>query len=1027
MVSNKTTKKKKPIETTLGKSQANSKLKKDVSHLRKPIQTSISGIKQTVTVWESATQEVKDLLMHECDVMFECKICRTIFRSLANFLLHKREYCIEKFLSTDCLNNNSTFQLNLDPIKNSQSESSSLGKVIEKLHEIGQIHESTKELLTVDLSLDPGNDPVRSMDDCEVVASNCNGIILENIDSNTSALFQTFINGPINHSNTRSEFMKSEVMENHKKIENDVPILDAEGKIYSFTSSKQPQPDIFPKSELKCVECNNQFATQKSLTNHIKMVHNPSRILYVCPTCKEFFANPWCVYRHLLKVHRLTNKQVRKMREQVNNNWVRRDEVSTLQKKKVTEVNQIEDRDNQWINDIEGDKDFQMCAGCGKHFERKAALHSHSQMCVKRLEVIKGNAKKKDEEEAVEKARLDKQANDKVALKGAKKRKGLTIWDYRRKEVNGLEKLSKESLILNISSSLEKSNTGIQDLLPEKRNDWQSVSEGNTSSIKLEKSLAEINSESSTRPVIASGATATTSLGFEDNQIIDQSTDSVPSPSSSCQIISRSNSVDETICVSSSDESEQLKGCVTPIKLGRTKVPGSPQSCKSSDTINETSQNGKNIFETPSDLLSSEVSFETFCKRVVTFEVESASLKKGKRKIDLELGLGHSTLDNCATGDDVIFVEDSSFKDFQHRNSENLSDLSNLSYNNPLKAKAKELREYVPDEKKLKTGPQGNVKAEINFLPRASLYMDREMLLCIPCGLTFKSFSLLLWHMSAHFSWFRFQCGKCSFVTFNKLDCTTHARKAHKLKASQASSCVLPLPSWKTILMSHEYKSLDSHSLKGRHTNEHVGMDEVHEKQISDSPVALQQDGTLLEEDSSGRPVKRVSSTKNEAGRRFNKRGTESIDVKEAGLDLHKLPEPVELAMPADVSEVFRTLRLEQDPALTAKKDYELFEQSPDESNIDWSLSKGCKKSVAQENCSEGRVKIDVTMTRTIRPSRIRTKTKLDDNFLYYDSNVSKMADSPKNSGSKTRTENSVLTKVKISGKSVPVTPKRKS
>ncbi|XP_066138352.1 uncharacterized protein [Euwallacea fornicatus] len=1027
MVSNKTTKKKKPIETTLGKSQANSKLKEDVSHLRKPIQTSISGIKQTVTIWESATQEVKDLLMYECDIMFECKICRTIFRSLANFLLHKREYCIEKFLSTDCLNNNSRFQLNLDPIKNSQSESSSLGKVIEKLNEIGQIHESTKELLTVDLSLDPGNDPVKSMEDCEVVASNCNGIILENIDGNTSGLFQTFINGPISHLNPRSEFMKSEVMENHKKIENDVPILDAEGKICNFTSSKQPQPNIFPKSELKCIECNNQFATQKSLTNHIKMVHNPSRILYVCPTCKEFFANPWCVYRHLLKVHRLTNKQVRKMREQVNNNWVRRDEVSALQKKKVTEVNQIEDRDNQWINDIEGDKDFQMCAGCGKHFERKAALHSHSQMCVKRLEVIKGNAKKKDEEEAVEKARLDKQANDKVVLKGAKKRKGLTIWDYRRKAVNGLEKLSDESLIVDTSYPFEKFSTGFQDLVREERTDWQSVSERNMSSIKLEKYPVEINSESSTRPVIVSGTTATISFASKGNQIIDQSTDSVPSPSSSCQIISRSNSVDEAICVSSSDESEQQKGYVTPTKLGRTRAPGSPQSCKSSDIVNKSSQNGKSIFETPTDLLSSEVSFETFCKRVVTFEVENASLKKGKRKIDLELGLGRSPLNSCTTEDDVIFVEDSTFKDFQLRNSKNLSDLSNLSYNNPLKAKVNELQEYVPNEKKMKTETQGSVKSEINFLPRASLYMDREMLLCIPCGLTFKSFSLLLWHMSAHFSWFRFQCGKCSFVTFNKLDCTAHVRKDHKLKASQASSCVLPLPSWKTILMSHEYKSLDSQSLKGRHTDEHEGMDEVREKEISDHSAAFQEDGTLLEENSSGRPVRRGSSIKIEAGRRFNKRGTESIDVKEAGLDLHKLPEPVELAMPADVSEVFRTLRLEQDPVLAAKKGYELFEQSPDESNNDWSLSKECKKSVVQENCSEERVKIDVTMTRTVRPSRIRTKTKQDDNFLYYDSNVSKIADSPKNSGSKTRTENPIPTKVKISGKSVPVTQKRKS
>lgn len=29
--------------------------------------------------------------------MYECRTCRTIFRSLANFILHKRSYCLERF------------------------------------------------------------------------------------------------------------------------------------------------------------------------------------------------------------------------------------------------------------------------------------------------------------------------------------------------------------------------------------------------------------------------------------------------------------------------------------------------------------------------------------------------------------------------------------------------------------------------------------------------------------------------------------------------------------------------------------------------------------------------------------------------------------------------------------------------------------------------------------------------------------------------------------------------------------------
>lgn len=41
----------------------------------------------------------------------------------------------------------------------------------------------------------------------------------------------------------------------------------------------------------------------------------------------------------------------------------------------------------QWLANFEGDNDLQMCGGCGKRFERKAALHSHSQMCMKRQAV----------------------------------------------------------------------------------------------------------------------------------------------------------------------------------------------------------------------------------------------------------------------------------------------------------------------------------------------------------------------------------------------------------------------------------------------------------------------------------------------------------------------------------------------------------------------------------------------------------------------------------------------------------------
>lgn len=38
--------------------------------------------------------------------MYECRICRTIFRSLANFILHKRKFCTAKYDLTNELKQN---------------------------------------------------------------------------------------------------------------------------------------------------------------------------------------------------------------------------------------------------------------------------------------------------------------------------------------------------------------------------------------------------------------------------------------------------------------------------------------------------------------------------------------------------------------------------------------------------------------------------------------------------------------------------------------------------------------------------------------------------------------------------------------------------------------------------------------------------------------------------------------------------------------------------------------------------------
>ena len=37
--------------------------------------------------------QIREYLVHECNLIYECKSCMSLFRSLANFISHKRTFC----------------------------------------------------------------------------------------------------------------------------------------------------------------------------------------------------------------------------------------------------------------------------------------------------------------------------------------------------------------------------------------------------------------------------------------------------------------------------------------------------------------------------------------------------------------------------------------------------------------------------------------------------------------------------------------------------------------------------------------------------------------------------------------------------------------------------------------------------------------------------------------------------------------------------------------------------------------------
>lgn len=67
----------------------------DLSSLCQPITLGTEGTAQLVRSVQSGTSEIRHLLLNECDIVYECKVCRSLFRGLPNFIAHKRVYCTE--------------------------------------------------------------------------------------------------------------------------------------------------------------------------------------------------------------------------------------------------------------------------------------------------------------------------------------------------------------------------------------------------------------------------------------------------------------------------------------------------------------------------------------------------------------------------------------------------------------------------------------------------------------------------------------------------------------------------------------------------------------------------------------------------------------------------------------------------------------------------------------------------------------------------------------------------------------------
>ncbi|XP_075971721.1 uncharacterized protein LOC142973660 [Anticarsia gemmatalis] len=376
----------------------------DFALLRKPIPTSITGFGQARKIFDLATEELKDLLSNECDLLYECKVCRNIFRSLANFISHKRVYCKEKFktsVHSHFVKSTSAIAeiLKIKRLEQGYQESLQESNEVEN-NETCDDNDNriplTKDLTTIIEKIVKTKGSFETSEEPQMA--------LQKIPNSSVAVFQNIET----KEDKPDDNMRAQVKELDTILSRDVAVLQSDGN-FKIKSSAAPESDnVIQISDdedndgtniLKCKICEMQFATQKTLKFHMKYKHVESRLVYPCPDCLEIFSTSWSVYRHLFKVHRKTAAQIRRLRESIQakafkmNNppafyEKRKNNMKASAAQKITEEERIDQENQAWMDNMEGDGELPRCGGCGRTFERRAALAAHTHTCQPRSRAL---------------------------------------------------------------------------------------------------------------------------------------------------------------------------------------------------------------------------------------------------------------------------------------------------------------------------------------------------------------------------------------------------------------------------------------------------------------------------------------------------------------------------------------------------------------------------------------------------------------------------------------------------------------
>lgn len=222
--------------------------------------------------------QIQKLLANECDIIYECKTCRNIFRSLANFISHKRIYCKNKFNSAHhfdfrrhngCIDQDisTIIQAEHDHLKKlnqktvngaPKNQDKDLGSIIDRLvkreqenrlMKLDDFYDQVSQNLTQAEILERKDQIKSEQPDKQCTVEQKGVLKLDKVASNSSvAVYQTI------KPDTDMDDIKTEVDEVHDLMQKENIVLGPDGKVLVDTNDSE-FVTLVAKSEYICEIC----------------------------------------------------------------------------------------------------------------------------------------------------------------------------------------------------------------------------------------------------------------------------------------------------------------------------------------------------------------------------------------------------------------------------------------------------------------------------------------------------------------------------------------------------------------------------------------------------------------------------------------------------------------------------------------------------------------------------------------------------------------------------------------------------